>query len=125
MKKSHQRCINVVSQFDADIKRYAAKIIARRADDPENDSMIVLLGVDEEFGGKLADIVIPMPDSHWQKFRDLGLEPFANGIIPRAIIQLLLDKLGLSVAKDLRKIQGIPILVSYNGAVAVLEIPSN
>ena len=82
--------------------------------------MIVLLNVDDEHGGVLADIL--MPGADWQVFRDQGQVPFARGLAERAGIQSAVESLDVEAGAELAAIQGeAAVVVMDFGVVGIFR----
>lgn len=81
---------------------------------------VVLLNVDDELGGALADILMPGHD--WQAYRDCGEVPFARGLAGREGIQEMLDEVCPEEGKKLREAGPVvTVVVMDHGAVRVFK----
>lgn len=125
MKENHKRCVITASNQQDFVRRSVDRVIERRLANPTDDAMIVILSIDQSMGQALADVLMPMPDKHWNDIRAQGRRPYARGVVPRKFIQGFLDEAGLPVAKQLREITGIALMVMDYGAVAISEIEQN
>ena len=91
-----------------------AKVLGRSVE----DTVIVLLNVDDPIGGALAEAL--MPGTDWQPFRDRGEVPFARGLAGREGIVSALDTFDDEAAKTLREFAGpelAVVVVDYGVAV--------
>ncbi|NCS99710.1 hypothetical protein GW765_01880 [Candidatus Parcubacteria bacterium] len=82
--------------------------------DPK-DTIIVLINVDEELGGPLADVLTP--DVDWQKFRDNGETPFSRGLTAKESIVSYVQIFDEKVAELLRSTDKETVLVIDHGTV--------
>lgn len=84
------------------------------------DVVIVILNVDDDNGGRLADILMPGHD--WQAYRDRGEVPFARGLAMRDGIQDLLDGLDPEAGTKLREtVDKTAVVVMDHGVVEVFQ----
>jgi hypothetical protein len=74
-----------------------------------SDMVIVLLNVNDEWGSKLAQML--MPGTNWQEFRDRGQIPYARGLANRDFIQKALDVFDALAAAKLREMTTIAVVV--------------
>jgi hypothetical protein len=85
-----------------------------------DDWVIVLLNVDDPYGGQLASILMPGHD--WQAYRDRGEVPYARGLASREGLQEGLDTLDPEAATKLRETKGeTAIIVMDFGVVEVFR----
>lgn len=82
-----------------------------------DQSLIVVLCVDDRLGAPLAEQLMPGHD--WDAYRARGEVPFARGLALRDPLQRLLDKVDPERARELRAIAGIAVLVADNGVFFV------
>jgi hypothetical protein len=75
------------------------------------DVMIVVIQVDDTFGGPIAEAL--MPGMNWQPIRDEGKMPVARGLAERKGIQRILDGVSFAAeeARRLRTLEGYAVLV--------------
>ena len=85
--------------------------------DPPDGVVIVLLNVDDPYGGALAEILMPGHD--WQAYRDRGEVPFARGLAGREGIQDVLEDLDKEAADKLRGAKGVAVVVVDHGVAEV------
>lgn len=71
--------------------------------------VIVLLNVDDMYGGQLADTL--MPDHNWQKIRNCGEVPFARGLVMRDFMQEALEAFDREAAAKLSKMTDVAVVV--------------
>lgn len=83
------------------------------------DVVIVILNVDDENGGQLANIL--MPEMDWQAMRDQGLVPFARGLAVREGIAALVTGLDPEIGEKLKAISGVAAVVMDHGVVECFE----
>ena len=79
--------------------------------------VIVLLNVDDPYGGILAEAL--MPGHNWQQFRDRGEVPYARGLVMREGLLPGLEALDAEEAEKLRQNVGVAILVMDFGVARV------
>ncbi len=65
------------------------------------DTVIVIINVDDPYGGPIAEGL--MPGYNWQPFRDRNEIPFARGLANRAEMQEILSKFDKDAANKLEK----------------------
>ena len=88
------------------------------------DVVIVILNVDDPFGGPLAHHLMPGCEAMWQGFRDQGMVPFARGLATREGLQDMLDALDATgVGRQLRQARGAAVVVMDHGVQAIFESP--
>lgn len=81
---------------------------------------IVLLNVDDPWGGSLADILMPGHD--WQQYRDRGEVPFARGLAGREGLQSILDEIEPKEGTKLREAGPVvTVIVMDQGKVEVFK----
>lgn len=73
------------------------------------DTVIVLLNVDDRWGGELAEVL--MPNTDWQAIRNRGEVPFARGLATREGIQEALELFDNDAADELRVMTEIAVVV--------------
>lgn len=79
--------------------------------------VIVVLAVDDKFGGALAKILMPGHD--WQAYRDRGEVPFARGLAGREGIEEALDTFDKEAAAKLRETRDLAVVVVDRGVAEV------
>jgi hypothetical protein len=81
---------------------------------------IVLLNVEDPWGGLMADILMPGHD--WQPYRDRGEVPFARGLAGREGMQGVLDELDPKEGAKLREAGPVvTVIVMDHGEVKVFK----
>ncbi len=90
--------------------------VGERGDDPA-DVVIVVLDMDDQFGGEIVAALMPAFDP--QPIRDRGEKPVARGLAGREGIQEAIDLYDPSAGDTLRCIGGIAIVAVSCGAVVV------
>lgn len=82
--------------------------------------VIVIINVDNFYGGPLAEALMPGKD--WQAIRDTGAIPYAHGLAGREGIQDMLDTIAPNQAQDLRAIrEGIAVVILDHECAGVFE----
>lgn len=81
-----------------------------------NQVVIVLLNVDDMYGGALADVL--MPDHNWQEIRDRGEIPFARGLATRQGMQESLRMFDAAAAGKLESLEHRLAVVVVDHGVA-------
>ena len=79
--------------------------------------VIVLLNVNDEHGGPLAEQLMPGED--WKRFRDRGQVPFARGLAIRSGIESVLRLFDDEAAAKLHAMKGLSIVVVAHGVAEV------
>lgn len=82
-----------------------------------SDAVIVLLNVDDAFGGPLADKL--MPGFNWQEIRDRGEVPFARGLAGREGIQEAIGIFDKEAAEKLQAMTDVTVVVVDHGVAEV------
>ena len=82
-----------------------------------SDAVIVILNVDDVYGGLLADVL--MPGFDWQEIRDRGEIPFARGIAMREGIQEALGAFDKETATKLRDMTDAAVVIVDHGVAEV------
>lgn len=83
-----------------------------------SDAVIVVLNVDNPFGGVLADAL--MPGHNWQEYRDRGEVPYARGLAMREGIQSALAAFDKDAAEKLEGMaKKVPVVVVDHGVAEV------
>jgi len=112
---------NCKATFEANAER-VAHFVGRAAALPGASLLMVILNVDDLFGGELAAVFMPGQEMRWQAYRDLGLKPMARGLVLRKGIQELLDDVDSPAARKLRAITDcLPVVVMDFGAIEVFR----
>lgn len=87
-----------------------------------DDTIIVLLNVDDVNGKDLADILMPNNGREWQAMRDQGQVPFARGLAARDGIQAAVAALDEEAGEKLRAMVGVAaVVVVDHGVVEAFE----
>ena len=107
--------------FNLERARHFVMRIKERGDSPK-DVLITFINVDDPFGKKLADALMPGHD--WQLYRERGETPIARGLAGREGIQEALDAFDAEAAKKLRELEGVAIVV-VDGGVAEIFTPGD
>ena len=81
--------------------------------------VIVVLNVDDPYGGPIADAL--MPGHNWQEIRDRGEVPFARGLADREFIQGILEQFDEEAARMLKHLTCITVVVVNHGVACVFE----
>ena len=117
-----QNCVDTLA-LNADRVEHFKKRILARGQTPQ-EVVIVILNVDDPFGGPLAHHLMPGCDEMWQGFRDQGQVPFARGLVVREGIQDMLDHLDKNGSGEkLRRAQGVAVIVMDHSVTEVFESP--
>jgi hypothetical protein len=90
--------------------------VRERGDDPA-EVLIVVLDVDDPFGGALAAALMPAYD--WNPIRERGEKPVALGLARREGIQEAIDHFDKTAGATLRSISGLAVVAVAHGAVEV------
>ena len=76
------------------------------------DTVIVILNVNDYYGKSFVEAVMPGQDAIWQDYRDKGMIPYARGLAERGGIQGMLEVIDKEAAAKLEIItEGIGIVV--------------
>jgi hypothetical protein len=82
------------------------------------DVAIVVLDVDDSYGGPLAEVYMPGED--WQQYRDRGEVPIARGLVERTGLQHALGFFDEGAASKLElHTDGVPVVVVTCGVAEV------
>lgn len=84
------------------------------------EAVIVIINVNDPYGGPLADAL--MPGHNWQPCRDRGEVPYACGLAGREGIQGVLEHLDVEAAAKLRTMDGIAVVVVDHGVAEVFSV---
>ena len=84
-----------------------------------NQAVIVVVNVDDVHGGILANIL--MPGYNWQKIRNQGGIPFANGLAKRDGIQAALETFDNKAAKKLQDMATLAVVVVDHSVAEVFQ----
>lgn len=114
---------NCILTFLANIERVEhfvkrAAVLGRTAE----DTVIVLINVDDIHGREMADGIMPGYD--WQQYRDQGLVPFARGLAEREGIQRVIDLFDSFAGDQLRQREGLAVVVVDHGVAAIYPAPA-
>lgn len=82
-----------------------------------SDTVIVLLNVDDNYGGAIAEIL--MPGFDWQEIRDRGEIPFARGLAGKEGIAGILGTFDKEAATKLRDMEHVAVVVVDHGVAEV------
>ncbi|MBI4434959.1 hypothetical protein HY635_04085 [Candidatus Uhrbacteria bacterium] len=82
-----------------------------------SEAVIVLLNVDDQNGGQIAEVL--MPGHNWQEYRDRGEVPFARGLAMREGIEGALDFFDKEAAIKLREMTEAAVVVVDHGVAEV------
>lgn len=82
-----------------------------------DEVVIVILNVDDDHGGPLAEVL--MPNTNWQEFRDRGEVPFARGLANRKGIQGALWHIDREAAEKLMLMDELAVIVVDHGTADV------
>lgn len=96
-KQAYESCAEIFELNSEAIQRFRKRFI-EGAYKP-SDRCIVILQVDDQWGGAITSVV--MPDTDWQPIRDQGLEPIARGIVNRKFMHHALAGFDEKAADDL------------------------
>lgn len=100
------------------VAHFVARITA--LDRSPDDVMIVVINVDTEIGGLLADALMPGHD--WQAVRDAGQVPFARGLAGRPTMVDFVARVDAVEAEKMQRARFRPIvLVVDHGVVAAFD----
>lgn len=102
--------------FNLERARHFVSRIEERGDSPK-EVLVTFINVDDPFGKKLADALMPGHD--WQSYRDRGETPIARGLAGREGIQEVLGAFDAEAAEKLRGIAGVAIVVVDSGAAEI------
>lgn len=84
-----------------------------------NDVVIVILNVDDQHGGPMADRL--MPGFNWQEIRDRGEIPFARGLAVREGIQEVLGHFDTEAAEKLSNLNGVAVVVVDHDVAEIFD----
>jgi hypothetical protein len=84
-----------------------------------DEVVIVVLNVDDEHGGAIAEKL--MPGANWQSFHDQGQVPFARGLAGRKGIQDVLRLFDKEAAKKLRGMKDLAVVVVDYGVAEIFQ----
>lgn len=114
---------NCVATFQGHIDRirhFTTRIEARGLN--PHDHCIVVINVDDEHGGPIAERL--MPGTDWQPMRDAGQVPFARGIVVRAGLIEVLELFDTDAAEALRSAPAFAaVVIDYGVAAVFTELP--
>lgn len=121
MVRAIEKC-NLKTVLDANAARIAhfkhrAEVLGRTP----NDTVIVVLAVDDKNGGAIADRL--MPGHNWQEYRDRGQIPFARGLAGREGIESVLNIIDKEAAAKLRTMKDLAVVVVDRGVAEVFAAP--
>lgn len=112
-----QQCRATLDANRGRVEHFTVRIAERRMSPDE--VVIVVIRVDDDHGGPLADAL--MPGTNWQEFRDRGEEPFARGLAGRDGIQEILTLFDPEAAAKLRE-TSVAVVVVDHGVAEVFAI---
>ncbi len=112
---------NCKISFDKNLDRidHFKKRMEAHNKNPE-EMVIIILSVDDVYGGALTDIL--MPNFNWQEIRDRGEKPFARGLASRNFIQQGLNLIDKEAAKKLKETEGMVAVVFDFGVAEVFKV---
>jgi len=120
-----QNCQDTLALNAERVEHFKKRIIEKGL--TTQDVVIVILNVDDRFGGPLAHHLMPGCEEMWQSFRDQGQVPFARGLVTRDGVQDMLDFLQKETGDDggekLRRAKGVAVVVMDHGVREVFESP--
>lgn len=89
------------------VERFKNRVVAlgKTAD----EVVIVLINVDDFYGGPIADKF--MPGVNWQQIRDQGTIPFARGIVEREGMLKILERFDQMAAAKLRTMKQLAVVI--------------
>lgn len=85
-----------------------------------SDAVIMIVNVDDFYGGPLADAL--MPGMNWQEIRDRGEVPFARGLAGREGIQEAIATFDQEAAEKLQEMTDVAVVVVDHGVAEVFPI---
>ena len=91
------------------------KRFAEKGCEPEKHC-IVLIQVDDPYGGQISDVL--MPNENWQVIRDQGLEPIARGIADRRFMTDVVAEFDAKAAEELDFAKDCLIVIVVASSVA-------
>jgi hypothetical protein len=97
------------------VQYFKGRMSERRLDPKE--FCIVLLNVDDRYGGPIANMLMPGHD--WQAVRDQGLLPIARGMASRGALSDVVLSFDKEAGEKLRNMEGIVVLVVDRGVAEV------
>jgi hypothetical protein len=83
------------------------------------DVVIVLLNVNDDYGGAVADVLMPLSGAAWDEMRARGEIPFARGLADRTALTEIVSEFDPDCAAKLRGISGVAVVVMDHGVVEV------
>jgi hypothetical protein len=81
------------------------------------NAVIVIVNVDDVYGGPLAEAL--MPGFNWQEIRDRGEIPFARGLADKSGIQEAIRIFDKEAAEELGRMDTLAVVVFYPGVAEV------
>ncbi len=81
------------------------------------EAVIILLNVDDQNGGQIAEVL--MPGHNWQEIRDRGEVPFARGLAGREGIHEALNTFDQEAGKKLQNMTEVAVVVVDHGVAEV------
>jgi len=115
---ARQNCLAFLKLNEERMTHFARRIIERGMTPQE--VVITCIQVDDNFGGLLADALMPGHD--WQPIRDQGQEPCARGLAARAPIEELLLKSHPEAGKTLEATDSYTIVLVDVGSSSVRRV---
>ena len=107
-------CRNTLELNEERVEHFKRRLAERGP--TADQTVIVLLNVDDIHGGPLADIL--MPGQNWQEIRDRGEVPFARGLAMREGIQEALGTFDKDAAEKLQGMTDVVAVVVVDHGVA-------
>jgi hypothetical protein len=112
-------CRATFQEQEERIRHFARRIQERGT--TKEAYVIVVLNVNDMFGGVLAEKLMPGHD--WQPIRDLGQTPFARGLCLRPWLQNVMEIYDAELGAKLAAITDHPaVLVADHGVAEVFEL---
>lgn len=110
-------CLRLLKLNAEPIARFKARIaeLWRTAE----DTVIMLINVDDVNGAELADLTMPGHD--WQQYRNQGLLPVARGIQDKALMEKVLDVFDTDAAEKLRSNSQLMVVVVDCGVAEIFN----
>lgn len=117
---SKRNCLNTLKNVAERVAHFEGRIAALGIS--VQDTVMVLLNVNDEMGGLITEQLMPGQEAQWQALRDQGAIPFARGLAGRAPLQKLLDDIDPEESTKLRNIAaGMAVIVMDHGVIAVFN----
>lgn len=116
---AYKDCEKVFELNAEGVERFKNRF-AEKGYDPKK-CCIVLIHVDDPYGGPISNLL--MPNEDWQAIRDRGLMPIARGIADREFIRTAVAEFDTKAASDLDMLSDrIAAVVVFNGVAKVFTV---